>query len=64
MAQLSPQRKRRFSGPVGSLQSGHSLVLTPAPRQHLFFEFLPTVQDAFASAVVYIVGRDVAISQR
>ena len=45
---------------VGLLQPGHSVVPTPATRQRLLFEFLPTVQDAFPSAVVYIVRRDVA----
>jgi len=36
------------------------VVPTPATRQRLFFEFLPTGQDAFPSAVVYIIRRDVA----
>jgi len=57
---MKPLAEVRFFGPVGSLRSGHSLVVTPATRQRLFFEFLPTVQDAFPSAVVYIIRRDVA----
>jgi hypothetical protein len=36
------------------------VVLTPATRQRLVFEFLPMVQDALASAVVYFIVRDVA----
>jgi hypothetical protein len=42
------------------LRYGQSVVLTPATRQRLCFEFLPTVQDAFPSAAVYIVRHDVA----
>jgi len=57
---MKPLAEVRFFGPVGSLRSGHSLVVTPATRQRLFFEFLPTVQDALPSAVVYIIRRDVA----
>ena len=46
--------------PLSRPKSGHSVVFAPATRQRLLFEFLPTVQDAFPSAVVYIIRRDVA----
>jgi hypothetical protein len=62
VAQLSSRRKGGVFGPVESFRSGHSFVLTPATRQRLFFELEATVQDAFVSAAVYIIRRDVAKS--
>jgi hypothetical protein len=51
-------------GPVESFQFAHSVVQTPAPRQRVVFEFLPTIQDAFPPAVAYTVRRHVAFIYR